>query len=276
MKCEKIEELILSMPDGGLTAEERASLEDHIAVCPRCRELYDTVRTVSAELKAEPELPSGLHDEIMSAVRCDKRAKKPTVIRLRRYLAAAACFAVVVAAAGTVIGGMFRCGSAAPSSNMTAAADMALEKSPQDNGMFFAENEGVSAEAPETASGDAAEPPEEYVTDSTHTLTPPTPEPELLPDIAEAELESVTDGGETEAHLTSAEVQVFLDALFDGSLSENDASYTLHITESDGSEYTLYLTLTDGVIAMSLTPGDPDPIPVASIPELAELISELK
>ena len=276
MNCEKFEELILTMPDGELTQEERDALAAHIAVCPHCREMYDTVRALSAELKAEPDLPSELHDEIMSAVRRDKRAKKPAPVRLRRYLAAAACFAVVVAAAGTVIGGMFRCGSSAPSSNMTAAADMALEKSPQDNGMLFAENDGVSAEAPEAASGDSAEIPEEYVTDGTHTLAPPTPESETLPDIAKADLESVTAEGKAEAHLTAAEAQVFLAALFDGSLNDNDASYALRITESDGSEYTLYLTLTDGTIAMSLTPDNPAPIPVSGVSELTELISGLK
>lgn len=273
MNCEKYKELILFKPDGELTQDEHAALEAHIAVCPSCRRLYDSVSALSAELNTAPEFPAGLHADIMSAVRRDKRARKPMPIRFRGYIAAAACFAVVVAAAGISLGGFFRCGSAAPQDNFTAAADAASAEAPSHKGGFFAEDEAAAAGSASVCENGAHY---DDSCDGSLALVPSPTEAELLPDIAEARLHSVTAKGESDSSLSTAEAQIFLDALFNGGLNENDAVYTLYITESGGDEYVLYLRLSGGVITMSLTPDDPEPVPVASVLELTELINVLK
>lgn len=59
--CNEIERLLLSEPDGALTATELAELEAHVSGCEACRRQRNQLSTVSSSLKksqAEVPIPS--------------------------------------------------------------------------------------------------------------------------------------------------------------------------------------------------------------------------
>ncbi len=99
MNCQKYQELISCLIDGELSDAEKARLENHIASCPECRAMYEDFAALSCMMDGGmEEVPDSLHDKIMSGVKAAKRAKKPLIIRLRPYMAAAACLVVAVGA----------------------------------------------------------------------------------------------------------------------------------------------------------------------------------
>ena len=58
-----MEAQILRLPDGDLTGEEREALQEHLDLCPACREEARAIRRLSGLLRQDPEpdaaLPSG-------------------------------------------------------------------------------------------------------------------------------------------------------------------------------------------------------------------------
>ena len=97
ISCEKIQEMISSMLDGQLNDDERATVEEHIALCPGCAAMYEDFSALSISLKEEfSAVPATLHDNIMGGVKAKR--KKARLIPLRAYLSAAACLVVVVGA----------------------------------------------------------------------------------------------------------------------------------------------------------------------------------
>ncbi|MCC8047809.1 MAG: zf-HC2 domain-containing protein [Oscillospiraceae bacterium] len=111
-ECEKYMEIISAMLDGEAAANETREAMEHIAACPECREFYEDMLALSAEMPAA-EPPAGMHESIMDAVRAgaeDNRSvrqiaaegaamakRSPTLVRLRRWgYAAAACVVVAV------------------------------------------------------------------------------------------------------------------------------------------------------------------------------------
>ncbi len=97
ISCEKIQEMISSMLDNELNNEERAKVEEHIALCPECAAMYEDFSALSISLKEEfSAVPAALHENIMSGVKAKR--KKAKIIPLRSYLSAAACLVLVVGA----------------------------------------------------------------------------------------------------------------------------------------------------------------------------------
>lgn len=121
MNCEKYQELISCLIDGEITPEERAELEKHIASCPECKAMYEDFSALSDMMDdSMAQVPDSLHEKIMSGVKSTaaKKSKKPLIIRLRPYMAAAACLVVAVGAVFAARNGV----SLDTAANSTAAA----------------------------------------------------------------------------------------------------------------------------------------------------------
>jgi len=133
--CEKYFDLISAYIDGELPDDEKDGLLSHLASCERCRAVYDTLSSVSDELRENmEEPPEGLLENVMTAVRSESgyplagvsgNQKKRRTVIFRRAALAAACLAVVILAVPTLskLGRMGGAGSsnnaAAPSASMT-------------------------------------------------------------------------------------------------------------------------------------------------------------
>ena len=155
ISCEKIQEMISSMLDGQLSDEERAAVEEHIALCPECAAMYEDFSALSISLKEEfSAVPAQLHDKIMSGVKA--RRRKAKIIPLRAYLSAAACLVLVVGAVLAVGNGRsydkaVPAAPAAPAAlaEPAAPAEAAAPMAPDMNSFILERNEidyGVPAE----------------------------------------------------------------------------------------------------------------------------------
>lgn len=101
MNCQQYQELISCLIDGELSAEEKALIESHIDSCPECRAMYEDFLALSGMMEDSlADAPDSRHNKIMAGVKyaAAKKTKKPLIIRLRPYMAAAACLVVVVGA----------------------------------------------------------------------------------------------------------------------------------------------------------------------------------
>lgn len=100
MNCETYIQLMSAALDGECTAAERAMLDEHLAVCPQCAELFRTLSAnAAAARQLDCEVPADLKSRIMSSLpRQDAPAKTDKVIRWKRWIpvAAAACLILVV------------------------------------------------------------------------------------------------------------------------------------------------------------------------------------
>ena len=78
--------------DGLLTPEEEQALQAHLAVCPKCRSLYQSYRDIQAAIdEAEVEPPKGLAHSVMTQIHQEKvrHSPKATLKRMRFTLVAA-------------------------------------------------------------------------------------------------------------------------------------------------------------------------------------------
>ena len=158
--CEFYQELISSMADGELSAEEQAVLAPHLEHCPDCAALYEAFQSISGLIAGDlAEPPETLSENVMAQLRrADIRAKNRKKKHWKGPLATAACLAVVIAAAW-LMPNMFQAGSAAPAEMTAAASD---QDAPQ------AEEYAVPAEgvAPASAKATAEAAPEAEVQES--------------------------------------------------------------------------------------------------------------
>ena len=126
--CEEYQELISRLADGELSADEEAKLRVHMETCPQCRKLYAAFTAISSAAAEELEAPpEDMKDNIMSAVK-SARGKVVPIRHWKTWLAAAACFALVLA--GAVGTGLFSPkGGAAPTASpaMYKQSDAAAE-----------------------------------------------------------------------------------------------------------------------------------------------------
>ena len=121
--CDYYEELISRSLDDELSVEERRELAVHLASCPSCSQMRQLMADISGLMEEDmEELPDGLHEDIMAAVRRSEMIKKNggsaraaktgrpgrninniKPVKIPRYvrnlLATAACMALVIAAA---------------------------------------------------------------------------------------------------------------------------------------------------------------------------------
>ena len=136
--------------DGLLTPEEEQALQAHLAVCPKCRSLYQSYQDIQAAIdEAEVEPPKGLAHSVMTQIHQEKVRHSPkATLKRMRFTLVAAVLALVVIAAGKYIGTPHG-NTAASSTPETAAAEAPAEAA--------ANPEAALAAPPEEAAGAAAE-----------------------------------------------------------------------------------------------------------------------
>lgn len=158
--CEFYQELISSMADGELSAEEQAVLAPHLEHCPDCAALYEAFQSISGLIAGDlAEPPETLSENVMAQLRrADIRAKNRKKKHWKGPLATAACLAVVIAAAW-LMPNLFRAGSAAPAEMPAAARDQAAPQ-PEE---YAVPAEGI---APASAKATAEAAPEAEVQES--------------------------------------------------------------------------------------------------------------
>lgn len=76
MKCSDIHSKVSLYTDDFLNMGARSAFEDHLTVCPLCRERVDEIQVLKANLRqfARPEIPSSVSNRIRLAVRNDIRS----------------------------------------------------------------------------------------------------------------------------------------------------------------------------------------------------------
>ena len=155
--CERYIPMISALADGELDIAEKADLRSHLARCEDCAALYRFYSEVSLALEEDmAEPPAALRQNIMDAVAKKRVKKRRSGRRYAGYLAAAACFVLIVAVAPRLSGlGCGRSGGTVP------AAPMAAESSAP------AYDSSAAAPAPSAAimngtAGDRGESREEY------------------------------------------------------------------------------------------------------------------
>lgn len=182
--CEFYQELISSMADGELSAEEQAVLAPHLEHCPDCAALYEAFQSISGLIAGDlAEPPETLSENVMAQLRrADIRAKSRKKKHWKGPLATAACLAVVIAAAW-LMPNLFRAGSAAPAEMPAAASDQAAPRAEA----YAVPAEGIapapagtdSVSAPEAGAQEAAVPAESAEIGSVDEA--PSEEPDALP-----------------------------------------------------------------------------------------------
>lgn len=102
LTCEEAELYISLSPDGELSPEEQASLDCHVAACPRCRRSLENVTSLEWLVRTSLRTPDDtLTSNVRAAVRADARQRRQSRL-VRRASAAAA--ALLVAAGLTIAG----------------------------------------------------------------------------------------------------------------------------------------------------------------------------
>ncbi len=142
--CEEyIVDMNLSI-DGLLEPEEEQALQAHLAVCPKCRNLYRSYREIQdAIVEGEVEPPNGLSRSVMTQIHQEKVRHSPkTIFKRMRFTLTAAVIALVVVAAGKYIGTPHGSTTASSTSESAVAAE-----APE----MTASQEAALGAAPETA-----------------------------------------------------------------------------------------------------------------------------
>ena len=96
--CKYFRSLADQYIEGELTAEQTRELEAHIAECEECRREFDELKALKDAIRSSrAELPEGLHERIMSAVKSEPK-KKPARrhVFYRGAAISAACFMLCI------------------------------------------------------------------------------------------------------------------------------------------------------------------------------------
>lgn len=227
--CEYYQEMISRIIDGELSEEGRAVLAQHLRECAACAAVYDAFAGISQAIDDDiQEPPAALAANVMAYVRRGKvteladRREKPAIKGAKNYsrarkkksspikpiLAAAACLALVVAAAFTL-----------PVFRGAKSAVFPGDEARQASGIYAAKNSDVDAAAGISASNEPAAAPPAAMTD--------TSQDSAIPEAAPAEAASV-QAEEAEEEIIVSNVYK-IEILYAGSLVED---FTMRIGEA--------------------------------------------
>lgn len=297
-ECEKFEEMISAHIDGELDEAGERVLQAHLKTCSDCRALLKAMSAVSQEAGKVPDVPEGLHESIMSAVRAEagtekRKRRRGALTWLRPTAIAAACCVVIVAA--LLAGGGFHWRMDSSSSSMTAAMD----KAPADTGASDNETAAaiVGSVFDKTAS-DSGEPDAAPEDAAPETLPAggdeaPVPEPTEAPaeeeetaeervlaelDIVSARLVTYSGAGEAEAELSGYDTILWLSSLvskdvnFSGGGDLSALSYELSFETSEKTEKTVYFYYEHGALYASREADRSESWPIDSAKALKSFI----
>ena len=187
-ECEYYRELISRLADDQLNSTEYSALSAHMESCPGCSAEYALFAELSRLIKEDlPELPEGLHENIMAGVRRSaivKSNRRRLPRRARYSIAAAACFAVVMLAAVGIAGEISGDGSMLRMSSRSAAmeaSDVSIGSARAATSDFSIDEAGAANAAvyANMASPDVYYAEDEYLTDESEYRPTLTPDPYL-------------------------------------------------------------------------------------------------
>lgn len=153
--------------DGLLTPEEEQALQAHLAVCPKCRSLYQSYQDIQAAIdEAEVEPPKGLTYSVMTQIHQEKVRHSPkATLKRMRFTLVAAVLALVVVAAGKYIGTPHG-NTASSSTPEAAAAEAANDAAANPEAALAAPPEEAAGAAAQDATEDTAEDTAEYAAEA--------------------------------------------------------------------------------------------------------------
>lgn len=94
--CKEYLNQISELIDGELSESQEAELNAHVESCPSCQRVYDAFIGISRAIPDElAEPPANFAEGVMQIINPKEEEKKSKKIHVWRYLAAAACFALV-------------------------------------------------------------------------------------------------------------------------------------------------------------------------------------
>jgi len=95
MNCNEIRELISSMLDHELSAEDSAVVTEHLAECPECMRVFEAFHAISVSLEELEDVPEGFTEAVMHKINTPAPVKKrrPGYLRIAGL---AACLALVI------------------------------------------------------------------------------------------------------------------------------------------------------------------------------------
>jgi anti-sigma factor RsiW len=79
--CKDVIDLLTEFMEGGLPPGEVRSIEDHLALCPACKEFLETLRKTSAAARnlRVDEVPEECHRELLALVGAElQKGRKPS------------------------------------------------------------------------------------------------------------------------------------------------------------------------------------------------------
>jgi hypothetical protein len=126
--CEKAQELMSQYIDGEITDSDKDFLTEHLKTCHECSEMFSILAEVSFLMADDVEPPPELLTNVMQGVNKindeRKSSKKRGKVIYFKYLAVAACFALVITAGIKLMPG-FGLSSASTDSAMIVSASEA-------------------------------------------------------------------------------------------------------------------------------------------------------
>lgn len=140
--CDKYIELISSLADGELSAEQEAELRAHIDVCPDCRRVYNAFTAISKALTDLEETPQGFADSVMYRIEKQRKGSRPHFFAFGRFTAIAACLVLILFGASRL--GLFQ-----PKGQ--SSGDMAVRST------YDAENGAVTYDDTDTSPDESSE-----------------------------------------------------------------------------------------------------------------------
>ena len=137
MNCEEVHEILAAYVGGELPEEERASAEDHLAVCAACSRELDGYREARADLVVlrDETPPPGSYKALWSGVRMELFPRPPS--RVLIFMDHAVRYAAVLLV-GVVLGAMsYLVAVPEPSESMATPASPEVEVVPAPGGVHL-------------------------------------------------------------------------------------------------------------------------------------------
>lgn len=102
MNCEKALEQLSAMLDGELGDAEELALREHLAACPTCQAVFETMRDIDAAIaEAQLEPPAALRENVMREVRTGSRRQSKRRVTVA-VIGTAAAIALILGALGQI------------------------------------------------------------------------------------------------------------------------------------------------------------------------------
>lgn len=164
--CEIYWELMSCALDGALTDEERRRLEDHLAQCPECREVFAQMQNMQGDMPGVEQAPAGFSDAVMAGVadtqqeipftnlpqnrdihKAGRESLKAWWKPITQWCAIAACF-LIICGVGTMANrsGLFASDNTSGASAPSTAVQNQESATIMDEDVDMSENEKPSAD----------------------------------------------------------------------------------------------------------------------------------